>query len=102
MLVLYMLWNKRSYNQGSRQVYIFYAKMIFFSALLFPILSWFKTNVLIAVNPAIFSGSILMILLTGVTFTLIMGLVAYSLKIKEITDVAGKIVTHLKRVITPQ
>jgi putative peptidoglycan lipid II flippase len=102
VLVLYMLWNKRSYNQGSRQVYIFYAKMIFFSALLFPILSWFKTNVLIAVNPAIFSGSILMILLTGVTFTLIMGLVAYSLKIKEITDVAGKIVTHLKRVITPQ
>jgi hypothetical protein len=31
-----------------------------------------------------------------------MGLVAYGFKIKEITDVAGKIVTHLKRVISPQ
>jgi hypothetical protein len=97
-----MLWNKRSYNQGSRQVYIFYAKMIFFSAVLFPLLSWFKTNVLIALNPATFSGSILVVLLTGATFTLIMGLVAYSLKIKEITDVAGKIVMYLKRVITHQ
>jgi putative peptidoglycan lipid II flippase len=102
VLFLYMLWNKRSDNQGSRQVYIFYTKMIFFSTLLFPLLSWFKTNVLAAVNPATFSGSILMVLLTGATFTLIMGLVAYSLKIKEITDVAGKIVTYLQRVITPQ
>jgi hypothetical protein len=42
------------------------------------------------------------VLLTGATFTLIMGLVAYSLKIKEITDVAGKIVTYLKRAISPQ
>jgi hypothetical protein len=42
------------------------------------------------------------IILTSATFTLIMGLLAYSLKIKEITDVAAKIVTHLKRVITNQ
>jgi hypothetical protein len=76
--------------------------MIFFSALLFPLLSWFKTNVLIAVNPATFFGSISVIILTSATFTLIMGLLAYSLKIKEITDVAAKIVTHLKRVITNQ
>ncbi|MDH3886639.1 MAG: murein biosynthesis integral membrane protein MurJ, partial [Desulfobacterales bacterium] len=102
VVFLYMLWNKRSYNQGSRQVYIFYTKMIFFSAVLFPLLFWFKINVLVALNPATFSGSILVVLLTGATFTLIMGLVAYSLKIKEITDVAGKIVTYLKRVITPQ
>ena len=102
VVVLYMLWNKRSDNQGSRQVYIFYTKMIFFSTALFPLLSWFKTNVLIALNPATFSGSILVVLLTGATFTLIMGLVAYSLKIKEITDVAGKIVTYLKRAVTPR
>ena len=102
VVVLYMLWNKRSDNQGSRQVYIFYIKMIFFSALLFPLLFWFKTTVLIALNPATFFGSILVVLLTGATFTLIMGLVAYSLKIKEITDVAGKIVTYLKRAVTPQ
>ena len=102
VVVLYMLWNKRSDNQGSRQVYIFYTKMIFFSTALFPLLSWFKTNVLTALNPATFSGSILVVLLTGATFTLIMGLVAYSLKIKEITDVAGKIVTYVKRAVTPR
>jgi putative peptidoglycan lipid II flippase len=102
VVVLYMLWNKRSDNQGSRQVYIFYIKMIFFSALLFPLLFWFKTSLLIALDPATFFGSILVVLLTGATFTLIMGLVAYNLKIKEITDVAGKIVTYLKRAISPQ
>ena len=102
VLVLYMLWNRRSDNQGSRQVYIFYTKMIFLSALLFPFLSWFKTDVLTAVNSATFSGSFLVILLTGATFTLIMGLVAYVFKIKEITDVAGKVATQLKRVVTPQ
>ena len=102
VLVLYMLWNKRSYNQGSRQVYIFYAKMIFFSALLFPLLTWFKTNVLAAVNPATFFGSLWVILLTAAAFAAIMGLVAYGLKVREITDVAGKMVTYLKRIITPQ
>ncbi|MGD8882882.1 MAG: murein biosynthesis integral membrane protein MurJ [Desulfobacterales bacterium] len=102
VLFLYMLWNKRSDNQGSRQVYIFYAKMIFFSAFLFPLLSWFKTSVLIAVNPATFSGSILVILLTGATFILIMGIVTYRLNIKEVLDVAGKIVTYLKRLMPHQ
>ena len=102
VFILYMLWNKRSHNHGSRQVYIFYTKMIIFGAILFPVLSWFKANVLAAVNPATFSGSLLLILLTGVTFILIMGLVAYGLKIKEIIDVAGKIWNYLKCVITPQ
>ena len=102
VLVLYMLWNKRSDNQGSRQVYIFYAKMIFFSALLFPLLTWFKTSVLAAVNPETFSGSVLMILMTTAVFAAIMGLVAYGLKVREIIDVAGKMVTYLKRIITPQ
>jgi len=102
VLVLYMLWNRRSANLGSRQVYIFYTKMIFFSALLFPFLSWFKASVLTAVNSATFSGSFLVILLTGAAFTLIMGLVAYIFKIKEITDVAGKIVRHFRRLFTHQ
>jgi hypothetical protein len=79
-----------------------YAKMIFFSALLGPVLAWFKINVLKAVNPATFSGSSLVIMLIGSTFILIMGILAYSLKIKEITDVAGKLVTHLKSVIVKQ
>jgi hypothetical protein len=97
-----MLWNKRSDNQGSRQVYIFYAKMILFSALLFPLLTWFKTSVLAAVNPETFSGSVLMILITAAVFTAIMGLVAYGLKVREITDVAGKLVTYLKRLFVHQ
>ena len=97
VLVLYMLWNKRSQNRGSRQVYIFYTKMIVFGAVLFPLLSWFKANVLAALNPATFTGSVLLVFLTGVAFTLIMGLFAYGLKIKEITEVAGKLLTSLKR-----
>jgi hypothetical protein len=58
--------------------------------------------VLTALNPATFSGSILVILVTGATFILIMGIISYSLKVKEILDVAGKIGTYLKRVFNHQ
>ncbi|MGD2186810.1 MAG: murein biosynthesis integral membrane protein MurJ [Desulfobacterales bacterium] len=97
VLVLYMFWNKRSDNKGSHRVYIFYAKIIFYSALLGPLLVWVKTTVLKVVSPATFLGSSLVIMLTVSTFILLMGILAYGLKIKEITDVAGKFMAHLKR-----
>jgi putative peptidoglycan lipid II flippase len=95
VIVLYVLWNKRSSNFASRQVYFFYVKMIILSALLGPLLVWFKTNALQGINTASFFGSIAVIALTTTAFVFIMAIVAYGFKIKEITDVAGKIVTHL-------
>ena len=102
VLFLYMLWNRRSDNRGGQRVYRFYAKIICYSALLGPLLIWVKTNVLKIVNPATFLGNSTVIMLTGSAFILIMGILAYGLKIKEITDVAEKVVRHIKRVFGTQ
>jgi putative peptidoglycan lipid II flippase len=99
VVVLYMLWNKRSANATSRQVYVFYAKMIVLSAILGPLLVWFKAYVLKGIDTATFAGSVLVIALTGAAFLAVMAVVAYGLKVNEITYVAGQIVNQVKKII---
>jgi putative peptidoglycan lipid II flippase len=97
VIVLYVLWNKRSNNITSRRVYFFYAKMIILSALVGPLLYWFKTNMLRGIDTATFYGSILVSALTAAVFMAIMAIVAYGLKINEITYVVGQFVNKLKK-----
>ncbi len=97
VLVLYMLWNKRSKNTASRQVYVFYAKMIVLSAIMGPLLVWFKANLLEGIDTATFAGSVLVIGLTGTAFVAVMAMVAYALKVNEITYVARQIVKLVKK-----
>jgi putative peptidoglycan lipid II flippase len=97
VMVLYALWNKRSHNPTSRSVYFFYVKMIILSALLGPLLYWFKTSISRGIDTATFYGSILVSALTAAAFMAIMALVAYGLKINEITFVAGQFVNKVKK-----
>jgi putative peptidoglycan lipid II flippase len=97
VIVLYMLWNKKSKNSASRRVYFFYAKMIILSAILGPLLFWFKTNILSGIEATTLSGSILVSVLTATVFTAIMTVVAYGLKINEITYVAGLFLNKLRK-----
>jgi putative peptidoglycan lipid II flippase len=97
VIVLYMLWNKKSNNTASRQVYFFYTKMIILSALMSPLLVWFKTNILKRIDTMTFSGNVLVSVLTGTAFIAVMAVVAYGLKINEITYVAGQFVNKLKK-----
>jgi putative peptidoglycan lipid II flippase len=97
VVVLYMLWNKRSKNIGSRGVYFFYGKMIVLSALLGPLLFWFKTNLLSGIKTATLSGSVLVSVLTATVFAAVMAVVAYGWKINEITYVAGLFLNRLRK-----
>ncbi len=99
VMVLYMLWNKRSANTASRQVYAFYAKMIVLSALLGPLLVWFKATLLKGIDTATFAGSLLVCALTGIAFMAVMAVVAYALKVNEITYVAGLIANKAKKTV---
>lgn len=99
VVVLYMIWNKRSQNTASRPVYVFYAKMMVLSAILGPLLIWFKANILRGIDTATFAGSLGVIVLTGTAFIAVMAAVAYGLKVNEITVVAGQIVTKVKQTI---
>ena len=97
VLVLYIIWNRRSHNTASRQVYYFYAKMILLSVLIGPLLIWFKTNMLKGIENATLTGNILVSVLTAAVFMSIMAAAAYGLKINEITDVAGQFADKIKK-----
>ena len=97
--VLYMIWNKRSQNTATRPVYVFYGKMIGLSVILGPLLVWFKANLMKGIDTATFTGSLLVIALTTTAFMAVMAVVAYGLKVNEITDVAGQMVNKIKQTI---
>jgi putative peptidoglycan lipid II flippase len=97
VIVLYGLWNKRTQNTGSRSVYLFFAKMIVLGAILGPLLLGLKAILLKGIDATTFSGSVLLGVLIAAAFVAIMAVVAYGLKVNEITDVMGQFVYKLKK-----
>jgi len=90
VLVLYALWNRRTDNQG-RPVYLFYVKMMVFSAPLGYFLAWLKSAVLSGIDSSTLFGSLVVCLIVGAVFVLIMLATGYGLKIKEIKDLVTRI-----------
>jgi putative peptidoglycan lipid II flippase len=84
--VLYAFWNKRSKNAGSRDVYLFYGKMIGLAVLIGIFLTWFKARALSGLAADTFVGNLLVAAITASVFVSILLLCGYGLKIKEITD----------------
>ena len=96
VLVLYVLWNRRSNNHG-RPVYLFYLKMMVFSAPLGLLLAWFKSAALNGIDSATLSGSLMRCMITGGVFVLIILVAGYGLKIKEITGLVDRVRGKLKK-----
>ena len=95
--VLYALWNKRSNNTESRHVYAFYIKVMCFAVVLGIFLTWFKSVTLRWIDSSTFYGSLLVSLLTGAVFLVILLIVGYGLKIKEVTELANRLVKKVNR-----
>ena len=93
--VLYALWNKRSNNTESRQVYVFYFRMMCFAAVLGIFLAWFKSAALFWIDSGTFHGSLMVSLLTGAVFLGILLTVGYGLKIKEVTELVSRLLKKL-------
>jgi putative peptidoglycan lipid II flippase len=93
VLVLYMLWNKRTKNTGSREVYRTYIKMIFVSLLLGIFLAGFKLKILSAIDSTTFSGSLQVSLITGIVFICMLLLAGYFLKIREIREILDRLIS---------
>jgi putative peptidoglycan lipid II flippase len=93
---LYALWNKRSQNKRSKEVYWFYLKIIALSALVGIVLVWFKRQVLPWIDATTFSGSLMIALGTGVLFMIVLLAVGYGLKIKEINELVNRLREKLR------
>ena len=92
---LYLIWNKRTQNKGSRDVYVTYLKMIVLSALLGIFAAGFKLKVLGGIDSTTFSGSLWVTLLTGIVFTGLLLFAGYLLKVKEIREMINRVRVRL-------
>lgn len=95
--LLYMVWNRRSQNKGSRSVYRFYLWMILFSIPLGLGLEWIKTIFRLWVAWDGFAGSLAVAILTGVVFTAVVLSAGYGLRVREVADILDKVIGKLKR-----
>lgn len=91
VLVLYSVWNRRSRNIESRRVYGFFGKVILISLPLGIILEVTHRLLAAYLNPALFLGSIgLMVMITAL-FLLCAALITWWLNIKEVRHLWDKI-----------
>ena len=95
VFILYVLWNKRTQNTGSKDVYRAYLKIIFVSAILGLVLVGFKLTVFSAMGTATFGGSLRIVLITGIVFVVLMLLAGYVFRIKEIREVINRIIAKV-------
>jgi len=95
--ILYALWNKRSRNDGSREVYSFYLYMLLISGLLGIGLEWFKNMLQGWFDPATFTGNLVTAVIVGTVFTAVLFGVGRMVHIKEIDDLFKKIRLFLVR-----
>ena len=89
--LFYILWNKRTRNKGSREVYLAYLKMIILSVLLGFFVDGFKLRILGAIDSTTLSGSLWVALSTGTVFTGLLLMAGYLLKIKEIREMIDRV-----------
>ncbi len=89
--ILYALWNKRSRNYGSREVYSFYLNMLLISALLGIRLEWFKDLLQGWFDGATLSGNLAIAVLVGTVSTAVFFGIGRVVHIKEIDELFKKI-----------
>jgi putative peptidoglycan lipid II flippase len=94
--VLYAFWNRRSHNTESRDVYLFYVKMIGFAAVTGIFLVWFKSTALFWLDSATFLGSLAASAIIGALFLLVLLAAGYGLKIKEVTGLVDRLARKIK------
>ena len=96
VFVLYVIWNRRSRNTGSLKVYGFYLKILAISIPVGLALLGFKRLLSGWIDVQSFTGSLVMIFLTGVLFLIVLVVAGYGLRIKEINDLMNNIVNKLR------
>jgi putative peptidoglycan lipid II flippase len=96
VVLLYTLWNRRTNNTESRNVYRFYGGIILFSCLLGLFLTYFKATVLNGIDSETFWGSLCICLITGGLFMVILLAAGNIFKIREISELGANLIRKIK------
>jgi putative peptidoglycan lipid II flippase len=96
VVVLFILWSRRSRNTGQGDVIRFYLKMVLVGLALAPLLAAIRRLALEAVAASGLAGSLTVSALVGGVFVALMLLAGYGLKIGEITELTERVLRALK------
>ncbi len=96
VVLLYVLWNRKSTNSGSGAVYLFYLKVVVISLLLGIVLEWFKNVVAANLDTATFFGSLAVSAITGTVFLILFVASGYVFRIKEINELINGLTVRMK------
>jgi len=91
VLLLYIIWNRKSNNTQSHVVYLFILKIILLSATMGVCLEWFRKTALSDINVMTLSGSFLVCLITGTLFLVLFLAAGQILGISEISELLNRI-----------
>jgi putative peptidoglycan lipid II flippase len=91
VIVLYVLWNRRSRNREGQEVYGFVVKIALLSVLLGIALEVFKRVAFAQIDPWSLGGSFLTCLATGLLFLLLLFLAGRFAGIEEIREILGRL-----------
>ncbi len=96
VIFLYVAWNRRSDNAGSKDVYRHVIKIILLGSCFGVVLEGVKKTALIGFNSSSFSGALLMCVVLGILFLLLLFAVGKILRIHEIDEILMKPWCRLK------
>ncbi len=97
VLLLYTLWNRKSDNRGSREVYRLYLKMALISLPIGLFLEWVRILLLPRLDTATKSGSLGLCVFMGIFFAGCLVAAGYFFRVSEIQDLIEKIRVKLRR-----
>jgi len=94
--VLYVLWNRRSGNRDSREVYAFVGRIVLLSVFLGTVLEGFRRTALSRIDPWTLTGALFTSLVSLALFLIMLYLAGRTMRIDEIQDVLNRPFRELK------
>jgi putative peptidoglycan lipid II flippase len=95
--IMYAVWNRRSRNAGSGEVYRFFFKMVVISIPLGGLLILVRWGVATLVDVRTFYGGLVTTIVVGSAFLLLLLILGYGFRIREITVFLQRLSRRLKR-----
>ncbi len=100
VIVLYVLWNRRTDNSGSFAVYRFYLKIAGTGIIIGLLLEGFRRTALAGTDVSTFSGSLTVCIFTGIVFIFLFAGAGWFLNISEVKTFMNRIAGKVRKLVS--